>query len=43
MKEIAGIVEGRGGGKADMAEGGGKNPGRIDEAFSRLCELLGAE
>jgi alanyl-tRNA synthetase len=33
IKEIAPIVGGRGGGKADMAEGGGSEPGKLSEAL----------
>ncbi len=33
IKEIAAIVGGRGGGKADMAEGGGTEPGKLAEAL----------
>ena len=33
IREIAPIVGGRGGGKADMAEGGGTEPGKLSEAI----------
>jgi alanyl-tRNA synthetase len=33
VKEIAPIVGGRGGGKPDMAEGGGSEPGKLSEAI----------
>ncbi len=33
IKEIAPIVGGRGGGKADMAEGGGTEPGKLSDAI----------
>jgi alanyl-tRNA synthetase len=33
IKEIAPIVDGRGGGKADMAEGGGTGTGKLPEAL----------
>lgn len=33
IREIAPIVGGRGGGKADMAEGGGTEPGKLGEAI----------
>ncbi len=34
VKEIAPLVEGRGGGKADCAQAGGQNPGGIESAFA---------
>ncbi len=37
---IARVVEGGGGGKADMAEAGGKNPERLDQALARTYELV---
>ena len=33
IREIAPIVGGRGGGKPDMAEGGGNEPGKLSEAI----------
>ena len=33
IKEISAVVGGRGGGKADMAEGGGSEPGKLSEAL----------
>jgi alanyl-tRNA synthetase len=33
IKELAPIIGGRGGGKADMAEGGGSNPEKLSEAL----------
>jgi alanyl-tRNA synthetase len=34
IKELAPIIGGRGGGKADMAEGGGSNPEKLGEALA---------
>jgi alanyl-tRNA synthetase len=39
-KNIAGIIGGSGGGRPEFAQGGGKNAEKLDEAFSRLPELL---
>ncbi|MHA7652328.1 alanine--tRNA ligase [Mycobacterium sp. ML4] len=36
VKQLAGAVEGRGGGKADLAQGSGKNPNGIDAALDAL-------
>ncbi len=41
MKEACALLDGRGGGKADMAQGGGKNVERLTEAIERANSLLG--
>ena len=41
IKEIASACGGGGGGKANMAQAGGKDPGRIPAAFSVAERLLG--
>jgi alanyl-tRNA synthetase len=33
-------ISGRGGGKKDLAQGGGTNPDGIDGAFEKLKQLL---
>jgi len=40
IKEIAPIVGGRGGGKADMAEGGGSEPAKLGEALEASCDVI---
>lgn len=40
VKEVARVVEGGGGGKPDMAQAGGKNPGRLDEALRTGEEIV---
>jgi alanyl-tRNA synthetase len=40
VKTIAPIVEGAGGGKPQMAQAGGKNPAKIDEALAKATELI---
>jgi len=40
VKTIAPIVDGGGGGKPQMAQAGGKNPARIDEALAKARELI---
>ena len=42
VKQIAPIVDGGGGGKPQMAQAGGKNPAKIDEALSKASELIQA-
>lgn len=40
IKEVASIVGGGGGGRPDMAQAGGKNPGRIKEAVEKVFDIL---
>jgi len=40
VKEIAPIVDGGGGGRPQMAQAGGKNPGKIGDALARAAELI---
>ncbi len=40
VKEVAPIIEGTGGGKAEMAQAGGKNPAKIKDALAKLKELI---
>jgi alanyl-tRNA synthetase len=43
VKEIAPIVDGGGGGRPQMAQAGGKNPGKIDEALDKAEEIIKAK
>jgi alanyl-tRNA synthetase len=40
VKELAKIIGGGGGGRSDLAEAGGKDPSRLDEALSRAREAV---
>ncbi|QRN99683.1 alanine--tRNA ligase [Archangium violaceum] len=40
LKEMAKEVNGRGGGKPDLAQGGGEDPSRIPAAFDKFYELV---
>ncbi|MYR05733.1 alanine--tRNA ligase [Gordonia sp. SID5947] len=40
VKEVAGLVGGRGGGKPDLAQGSGTDAGGVDAAMTRLRELV---
>ncbi|MEN6336520.1 MAG: alanine--tRNA ligase [Phycisphaerales bacterium] len=40
VKTIAPIVDGGGGGKPQMAQAGGKNPAKIDEALAKATEMI---
>jgi len=40
VKEIAPIVDGGGGGRPQMAQAGGKDPTKIDDALARAAELI---
>ncbi len=42
VREIAGVVGGKGGGRPDFAQAGGNQPERLDDAFARLEALLTA-
>ncbi|MEC7983522.1 MAG: alanine--tRNA ligase, partial [Myxococcota bacterium] len=41
IKDIAAVVDGRGGGRPDMAQAGGKNPDALPEALEKAYELAG--
>lgn len=41
IREVAGVVGGGGGGRADFAQAGGKDPSRIDLALEKFNELVG--
>jgi alanyl-tRNA synthetase len=40
VKEAAAVCGGGGGGRKDMAEAGGKDPSKVDEAINKVTELL---
>jgi len=40
VKQIAPIIDGGGGGRAQMAHAGGKKPEKIDEALAKAAELI---
>jgi alanyl-tRNA synthetase len=40
IREVAGVVGGKGGGRPDFAQAGGNDPSRIDAALDRLRELV---
>jgi alanyl-tRNA synthetase len=42
IQQIAPVVGGKGGGKADNARGGGKDTARLGEALAKAVELIGA-
>jgi len=41
VKEVASITGGSGGGRADLAEAGGKDPDKLDRALQLVPELVG--
>lgn len=40
IKEVSKVVDGGGGGRPDMAQAGGKNPKKIDEAIEKAKEVI---
>jgi alanyl-tRNA synthetase len=40
IREIAGVVGGKGGGRPDFAQAGGNDPSKLDAAFERLEALI---
>ncbi len=43
VKEIAPIVSGAGGGRPQMAQAGGKDPSKLDDALARAAEIIKAK
>jgi alanyl-tRNA synthetase len=43
VKEIAPIVSGAGGGRPQMAQAGGKDPSKLDDALARATEIIKAK
>ncbi|MEE4352614.1 MAG: alanine--tRNA ligase [Desulfatiglans sp.] len=43
IKELSGIVGGKGGGRPDMAQGGGSRPEELDRAVLALYDFIGRE
>ncbi len=41
VKEAAIILDGRGGGRADLAEAGGKDPAKLDDALGAIVGIVG--
>jgi alanyl-tRNA synthetase len=41
IKRVAGVVGGGGGGRATLAQAGGRDPNRLDEALARVPEMVG--
>jgi alanyl-tRNA synthetase len=42
IREVAGVLGGKGGGRPDFAQAGGSDPDKLDEAFAKLHELVEA-
>ncbi|OGW16098.1 MAG: alanine--tRNA ligase [Nitrospinae bacterium RIFCSPLOWO2_12_FULL_47_7] len=40
IKQTAALVDGSGGGRADMAQAGGKNPAKLSEALEKVYEIV---
>jgi alanyl-tRNA synthetase len=42
IREVAGVLGGKGGGRPDFAQAGGADPDKLDDAFAKLHELVEA-
>lgn len=40
VKQLSGIVGGKGGGRPDMAQGGGNKPEKLEKALEAVCDLI---
>ena len=40
VKQLSGIVGGKGGGRPDMAQGGGNKPEKLEEALEAIDDLI---
>ncbi|MEK7871658.1 MAG: DHHA1 domain-containing protein, partial [Nitrospirota bacterium] len=40
IREIAPVIGGGGGGRDDIAQAGGKNTGKLDEAIEKIYEVI---
>jgi alanyl-tRNA synthetase len=43
ISEIAGLVGGKGGGRPDMAQAGGPNPDKLNEALEAVYKIIAAQ
>jgi alanyl-tRNA synthetase len=43
VKVLAPIIGGKGGGKPDLAQAGGNNPEKLDEALNKVYDIIGAK
>ena len=43
VKAVAGVVGGRGGGRPDMAQAGGPDPDKLDEALAMVEGLVSGD
>ncbi|MBW2521409.1 MAG: alanine--tRNA ligase [Deltaproteobacteria bacterium] len=43
IREIAALVGGKGGGRPDMAQAGGPNPDKLNEALGAACDIIEAQ
>ncbi|MGO9273283.1 MAG: DHHA1 domain-containing protein, partial [Terriglobia bacterium] len=40
IKLLSGMVDGKGGGRKDLAEGGGKSPGKLDGSLAQVPSMV---
>ena len=43
VSELTQLADGRGGGRPDLAQGGGKNPSKVNAAIAKTGEIVGQQ
>ena len=43
VSELTQLADGRGGGRPDLAQGGGKNPSKVNTAIAKTSEIVGQQ
>jgi alanyl-tRNA synthetase len=43
VSELTQLADGRGGGRPELAQGGGKNPSKVNAAIAKTSEIVGQQ